>query len=605
MKEDFDLKEELKKLPDSAGVYQMFNSLNEIIYVGKAKNLKKRVSSYFRKIDNRSPKIEKMIALIHYFEYIVVDNELEALILENNLIKEYQPKFNTLLKNNEQYPFIEVTTEDFPRVLISRNTKNKNSKYFGPFASVDIVKDIVNFFKSNFSVRNCDGDIHGKKKCMYYQMHKCSAPCENLITKEEYNKDVKKIIDILNGNTKDIINIYTKKMYKYSEDLEFEQAKICKDIIDKIKYISTKQKITTASEEDADIIALKKEKDKSIIVVFFLRFGKIIEKQHFLIDNCEDLKEEDVLESFVSQYYLGTPFIPKNIYLSHEINKDMIEDALNQKTDSKISISKPLAGKNLKLVNLALKNADIIIRESLNKEINKKINNKLALKELKELLKLEKLNRIESFDISNTSGVLNVASMIVFVEGTPKKNDYRKFKLNLDGPNDIECLRETLERRFTDKKFTINPDVIFMDGGINQVNIALSVLKKHKLNIPVVGMFKDDKHRTKGLLYNNEEIIFDDKHIKSFNLVTFIQDETHRFAISYHRKLRDSDSIKSVLDNIKGIGEKKRNSLLKTYESVSKIETLSKEDLMTCPLINELDAENIVKFFKENKGEKE
>ena len=582
----FDYKEKLKTFPTTFGVYIMKDKNNSIIYVGKANNLKQRVNQYFNGQDKRT-KIIHLIKNIENIEYIVTSSELESLILENNLIKENRPKYNTLLKDGKTYPYIEITLdEEFPRIITSRNIKNNKSKYFGPFPDTNAMNSIVEILNKLFKIRTCNN--LNSKGCLYHQINTCSAPCLSKIKKEDYLKEINKCIDILNGNTKDIIKIYTSKMMEYSNNLEFEKAGECKKVLEDLKYITSKQRITSTKDINEDVIVCEKTEKDALIVVFMIRNGKIIGKENFHMQESLEEEKEVIITSFINQYYFGTSFLPKTIIVEKTLDeKENIEKYLEKIKGSKVSIIVPEKGDKKKLLELALSNAKIIINEEKNKEINKLKKQQEGINNLKEKLKLENLSRIESFDISNTSGILNVASMIVFENGKAKKSSYRKFRLKVEGSNDYECMREVLTRRFTDEELLKTmPNLILMDGGIGQITIAKEVLKKLNIDIPICGMVKDDHHNTRGLIFNDEELDIK-KTSEEFKLITNIQDETHNFAINYHRQLRSKEFMHSKLDDIKGIGDAKKKLLLKEFGSINKIKEASIEDLKKVKGISE------------------
>lgn len=587
--------ENLKNLPKTFGVYIMKDKNNNIIYVGKANNIKNRVSQYFNGSDKRL-KIENLRKEIRNIEYIVTSSELEALILENNLIKENKPKFNTLLKDDKTYPYIEITlAEEFPRILNSKSIKNNNSKYFGPFPDVKTMNSIIELLQKTYKIRVCN--TFNPKGCIYYQIKKCTAPCMSKITKEDYLENINKCISILSGNTKDIIKEYTSKMYEASENLEFEKAGEYKKHIENIKYITSKQRITSDTEENEDLIVCEKTDKNIVVVVFIIRNGKIIGKEHFyMLDSLEDSKQE-IITSFLKQYYYGNSMCPNKIILEEDIlDKELIKNYLSTINNTKIEIIIPQKGDKKKLIDLAIQNAKIIINEDIRKEQEKQKKESEGIENLKKLLNLESLERIESFDISNTSGIENVASMIVFENGKPKKNNYRKFRLEYKGPNDYECMKEVIKRRFTDETLLKTlPNVLFIDGGKGQISVVKEVLDELKIDIPICGMVKDEKHNTRGLIFNEKELSI--KPISSeFKLITNIQDETHNFAINYHRLLRNKEMTKSKLDNIKGIGDSKKKELFKVFGTIERIKEASIEELSNIKGISK----ELAKLIKDN-----
>ena len=616
----FNIQEELKKLPDKPGVYIMHDKNGAIIYVGKAVILKNRVRSYFRESANHSPKIAKMVSLVDYFEYIVTDSELEALVLENNLIKEHRPKYNTMLKDDKTYPYIKVTVADvYPRILFSREMKKDKSKYFGPYTSAGAVKDTIELINKLYKLRTCNRklpkDTNKERPCLNYHIHQCKAPCQNWISPEEYKKQVDEALEFLNGNYGKIIKELQQKMETASENLEFEEAASYRDLLNSVKQVSQKQKITDSEGEDRDVIALAREEQDVVVQVFFVRNGRLIGREHFYMTNVEEETKGQILASFVKQFYAGTPFIPKELLLQEEVEEAaVISEWLSGKRGNKVWLRFPKKGTKEKLVELAAKNAVMVLsqdRERIKREEGRTIG---AVKEISKLLGLENIIRMEAFDISNISGFENVGSMVVYEKGKPKKSDYRKFKIkSVSGPDDYSCMKEVLTRRFVHGmeesrelkeknmeeqfgSFTRFPDLLLMDGGKGQVNIALQVLEELKLNIPVCGMVKDDNHRTRGLYYNNEEIPID-KHSEGFKLITRVQDEAHRFAIEYHRSLRSKEQVHSVLDDIPGIGPVRRKALMKAFMNIGDIKEANAEELAKIPGIPQNVAEEIYSFF--------
>ncbi len=616
----FDIQEELKKLPDKPGVYIMHGKSDEIIYVGKAINLRKRVRSYFRESTVKSPKIQKMVTQITRFEYIVTDSELEALVLENNLIKEHNPKYNTMLKDDKTYPYIKVTLgEEYPRVVASREMKKDKSRYFGPYTSMAVVKDVVELINKLFGLRTCRKNLPrdcGKDRpCLQYHMKQCMAPCTGEIPKEKYKQQVQKALDFLNGDYNSELKRLKEKMTEASENLEFEEAIRYRDLYTNVKRISERQKITDSDGEDKDIIAMAKDNEDAIVQVFFVRAGKLIGREHFYMTKVSECTNAEILSDFVKQYYSGTPFIPKELLLQEEIDdKEVVESYVSMKRGGKVRISIPKKGKKEKLVELASENAALVLskdREKIKREEGRTIG---AVKEIGKWLDLPNIGRMEAFDISNTNGFENVGSMVVYEKGKPKRSDYRKFKIKtVAGPDDYACMQEVLTRRFVhgleeakelqDKdmqaefgSFTKFPDLILMDGGKGQVNIALQVLEELKLSIPVCGMVKDDNHRTRGLYYNNVEIPID-TNSEGFKLITRIQDEAHRFAIEYHRSLRGKKQVDSILDKIPGVGPARRKALMRHFKSIDEIKNASVEMLCEIPEIPLKAAEEIYAFF--------
>lgn len=620
----FDVQEELKKLPNSPGVYIMRDNADGVLYVGKAVNLHNRVRSYFRKNVGRGPAIDQMIALIDHFEYIVTDSELEALVLENNLIKEHSPKYNTLLKDDKTYPYIKVTvSEEYPRVLFSRTMKKDKSKYFGPYSSAGAVKDTIELLNKLYRLRTCNRnlpkDIGIGRPCLNHHIGQCSAPCQGKVSKEEYIKQVEGALDFLNGNYKPILNDLENRMKEASENLEFEEAARLRDLHISVKSVAQKQKITDNDGEDKDIIAMSRDKAEVVVQVFFVRDGRLIGREHYYMTNVSEEQPGAIIQEFVKQFYAGTPFLPRELMLQYEIeDAELIEKWLTEKRGARVYIKVPKAGTKEKLVELAAHNAEIILlqdREKLKREEGRTIG---AVKEIADLLGLKNISRMEAFDISNTNGFENVASMVVFEKGKPKKSDYRKFKIKtVAGPDDYSCMREALTRRFSHGieereelmqkelenefgSFSRFPDLLLMDGGRGQVNIALEVMDKLGINVPVCGMVKDDYHRTRGIYFNNIELPID-IHSEGFKLVTRIQDEAHRFAIEYHKSLRSKVQIKSVLEDIPGVGPARRKALMRTFNSLSDISEASIEDILNIPEFNMQSAEAVVAFFNEKK----
>lgn len=620
----FDIEEELKKLPAKPGVYIMHDEADTILYVGKAINLHNRVRSYFRKIHGRGPQIEKMVQQIARFEYIVTDSELEALVLENNLIKENSPKYNTLLKDDKTYPFIKVTvSEEFPRVLFSREMKKDKSRYFGPYTSAGAVKDTIELLNKLFKLRTCNRvlprDLGQERPCLNHHIGQCLAPCQGYISQEEYRKRVDQALDFLGGNYNMILKDLEKKMQDAAEDLNFEEAIRCRDLFESVKSVSQKQKITHSDGEDKDVIAMAQDEQDAVIQVFFVRGGKLIGREHYYMTNVSGLPRRDILQQFIQQFYAGTPFLPRELMLQEAVDDmEVLEQWLSSKRGSRVYLRVPQKGTKEKLVELAGQNAALILskdKEKIKREEGRTIG---AVKEIAALLHLEHISRMEAFDISNISGFENVGSMVVYEKGKPKRSDYRKFKIKtVSGPDDYACMKEVLTRRFvhgmeereelTAKKmdaeygsFTKFPDLLLMDGGKGQVNIALEVLKELQINIPVCGMVKDDNHRTRGLYYHNQEIPID-KHSEGFKLITRIQDEAHRFAIEYHRSLRSKTQVKSVLEDIPGVGEARRKALMRHFKSIDEMKNATVEQFSAIPEIPENIARGIYNFFHAEK----
>lgn len=605
MKEGFDLKEELKKLPDQPGVYLMHAKDDEIIYVGKAINLKRRVSSYFRKMNNRSPKIEKMITLIDYFEYIVTDSELEALVLENNLIKEHRPKYNTMLKDDKSYPFMKVTVqEDFPRVLFARQMKRDGAKYFGPYTSAGAVKDTIELVKKLYGIRTCNKSLPkeiGKgRPCLYHQMKQCAAPCQGYISKEEYGKRVEKLLGFLNGDYKKVIDGLEQKMKEKAAELEFEEAAEYRDMIDSVQHVTGSQRVVKTGGIDRDVIAMARKDEETVVSVFFVRDGKLLGREHFHVERSGEDSGTQIITTFIKQYYNGTPFVPNELLTEFVVEEQgLLEEWLGQRRGGRVHIITPQKGEKQKMIDLARENARVVLSRDLEKLKREEARTVGASREIAKMLGIPSADRMEAYDISNTSGYQSVASMVVFEKGRAKKNAYRKFKLRtVTGPDDYKSMEEVLTRRFTDERFDVYPDLIMMDGGRGQVNVALRVLEKLQLDIPVAGMVKDDNHRTRGLYFNNEEISFP-KNSEVFNMITRLQDEAHRFAITYHKQLRGKEQVHSILDDISGVGPARRKALMQHFKEISKVREASEEELLKVPGITPNVAAAIFQFFHE------
>ena len=621
----FQFEEELKKLPTKPGVYIMRDAHDTILYVGKAINLRNRVRSYFRENIGRGPMIDKMVTLIARFEYIVTDSELEALVLENNLIKEHSPKYNTLLKDDKTYPYIKVTLgEDFPRILFSREMKKDKSKYFGPYTSAAAVKDTIELLNKLYQLRTCHRslpkEIGNERPCLNYHIKQCLGPCQGYIDKEQYRQQIAGAMDFLNGNYAPIQKDLEAKMLTASENMEFEEAAKYRDLLNSVKQVSQKQKITDSDLEDKDVLALYQDEAEAVVQVFFIRGGKLIGREHYYMTHVSGQKKPQILEDFIKQFYAGTPFIPRELMLQYEIEDlELIEQWLTSRRGSRVYVKVPKIGTKEKLVELAAQNAKLILsqdKERLKREEGRTIG---AVKEIADLLGLDHVERMEAFDISNISGFENVGSMVVYEKGKPKKSDYRKFRIKtVSGPDDYACMREVLTRRFLhgmeegrelaeqnmDAKygsFTKFPDLLLMDGGRGQVNIALSVLEELHINIPVCGMVKDDNHRTRGLYFNNVELPIDTRS-EGFKLITRIQDEAHRFAIEYHRSLRSKDQVKSVLDDIPGVGPARRKALMRHFKSLEEIRNAEIHQLLEIPEMNPRVAEEIYGFFHGNES---
>lgn len=616
----FCIDEELKKLPAKPGVYIMHDEQDTILYVGKAVNLRNRVRSYFRENIGRGPQIDKMVSLIARFEYIVTDSELEALILENNLIKEHLPKYNTLLKDDKTYPYIKVTVgEAYPRILFVREMKKDKARYFGPYTSAGAVKDTIELLNKLYKLRTCNRslpkDIGEGRPCLNYHIGQCSAPCQNLVSREEYREQVEKALNFLNGNYQPILKELQGKMQEAAEKMEFEEAAKYRDLFNSVKSVSQKQKISDSVGEDRDIIALAEDDRDAVVQVFFVRDGRLIGREHFYMTHIEGQKKPRILQEFVKQFYAGTPFIPREIMLQYEVEEQtLIEQWLTEKKEGRVKLIVPKIGTREKLVELAAQNAALVLSKDKERIAREESRTTGAVKEIADLLGLPGIVRMEAFDISNISGFANVGSMVVFEKGKPKRSDYRKFRIqSVAGPDDYACMREVLTRRFRHGmeeqsklkeqeldnslgSFTRFPDVLMMDGGRGQVNIALSVLKELDIHIPVCGMVKDDNHRTRGLYYNNVELPIDTRS-EGFKLITRIQDEAHRFAIEYHRSLRSKSQVKSVLDEIPGVGPARRKALMRHFKSIEDVKNATVEELCGVPEIPVNVAEQIVGFF--------
>lgn len=616
----FNIEEELKKLPPNPGVYIMHDKYDAIIYVGKAVNLNRRVHSYFRTSTKKTVKIQKMVSQIDHFEYIVTDSELEALVLENNLIKEHRPKYNTMLKDDKTYPYIKVTMgEAFPRLVFSRTMKKDRSKYFGPYTSASSVKDTIELLNKLFCLRTCrkvlPRDVGKDRPCLNYHMKQCSAPCSGKITEEEYREQVEGALEFLNGHYAPILRSLEEKMSAASEEMDFEEAIRYRDLLNSVKSVAQKQKITESDQEDKDVIAMASDERDAVMQVFFVRGGKLIGREHFYMTNVSEMSKSEVMENFIKQFYAGTPYLPRTIMLQEEIEDvALIEQWLSGRKGSRVHLVVPKIGTKEKLVLLAAKNAEMVLskdKERIRREEGRTIG---AAKEIASAIGIERADRIEAFDISNISGFQNVGSMVVFEKGKSRRSDYRKFRIkSVDGPDDYACMREVLTRRFlhgleekrqykekqmdeTFGSFTKFPDLLLMDGGRGQVNIAKEVLESLHIDIPVCGMVKDDHHRTRGLYYNNEEIPIE-RNSEGFKLITRIQDEAHRFAIEYHRSLRRSEGVHSILDDIKGVGPSRRKALMRYFRSIEEIKGAEIEELEKVPEISRNQAEEIYRFF--------
>lgn len=597
----FNIEEELKKLPSKPGVYLMHDERDAIIYVGKAISLKNRVRQYFQSSRNKGVKIEQMVTHIARFEYIITDSELEALVLECNLIKKHRPKYNTMLMDDKAYPFIKVTVqEDFPRVLFARQMYKDKAKYYGPYTSAAAVKDTIDLIHKLYGIRTCNRQLpkmQGKERpCLNYHIHQCPAPCQGYISKEEYGESVKKALHFLNGNYAPILKELEEKMQQAAEEMEFEKAIEYRELLGSVKKIAQKQKITNSDMEDKDVIAMAKDREDAVVQVFFIRDGRLIGRDHFCLHIAADDKKEEILAAFVKQFYAGTPYIPREIMMQYEIGEaEVIESWLSERKGQKVHIYVPKKGEKEKLVELAQKNAKMVLdqdKERIRREEGRTIG---AMKEIAGLLNLPEISRVEAYDISNISGFQTVGSMVVFEKGKPKRSDYRKFRIRgVQGADDYASMEEMLTRRLS--HYETYPDLIMMDGGRGQVNIALKVMDAVGVHVPVCGMVKDDHHRTRGIYFNNVEIPID-RDSEGFRLVTRIQDEAHRFAIEYHRSLRSKEQVHSVLDDIKGIGPARRRALMKAFQTLDDLKAASEEELAQVEGMNSLSARQVYEFF--------
>ncbi|MBP9937717.1 MAG: excinuclease ABC subunit UvrC [Clostridium sp.] len=620
----FQIEEELKKLPGQPGVYIMHDAKDAIIYVGKAISLKNRVRQYFQSSRDKTAKIKQMVSKIARFEYIVTDSELEALVLECNLIKEHRPRYNTMLKDDKTYPYIKVTaSEEYPRILFSRQMKKDKNKYFGPFTSAGAVKDTIELIRKIYRIRACSRklpqDMGKDRPCLYYHIHQCDAPCQGYISQADYQKSVKQAIGFLNGQYEPVMKYLEEKMRTASETMEFEKAIEYRDLLDSVRKVAQKQKITSQSMEDRDIIAMAKDERDAVVQVFFVRDGKLIGREHFHMNLTGSESKAEILNSFVKQFYAGTPFVPHEIWVQEELeDAEVIASFLTARRGQKVRFVVPKMGEKERLVELAEKNAKMVLSQDKEKIKREELRTIGAMNQIGSWIGLSGIKRVEAYDISNISGFESVGSMIVYENGRPKRNDYRKFRIRtVQGPNDYASMREVLLRRFSHgleetKKmqaeggdlamgsFTRFPDLLMMDGGRGQVNIALEVLRELQLEIPVCGMVKDDNHRTRGLYYQNVEIPID-RHSEGFQLITRIQDEAHRFAIEYHRSLRGKEQVRSVLDDIKGIGPARRKSLMRTFKTIEAVREASVEELEAAPQMNRAAAEAVYIFFRDDK----
>lgn len=610
----FDIQEELKKLPGRPGVYIMHDEQDDIIYVGKAISLKNRVRQYFQSSRNKGAKIEQMVTHIVRFEYIVTDSELEALVLECNLIKEHRPKYNTMLMDDKSYPFIKVTVDEpFPRVMLARKMIKDKSKYFGPYTSAGAVKDTIELIRKLYQIRSCNRklpkDTGKERPCLNYHIHQCKAPCQGYISQEDYRRSIQEVVHFLNGNYDVILKELERKMQEAAEAMEFEKAIEYRELLASVQKIAQKQKITDTAGDDRDILAVAVEEEDAVVQVFFIRGGRLIGRDHFYLKITKDEPEREILSSFIKQFYAGTPYIPAELMLPEAVeDMELIEEWLTKRRGHRVHLRIPRKGTKEKLVELAGKNAELVLskdKERLKREEGRTIG---AVKELEKLLGLQGIVRMEAYDISNTSGFASVGSMVVYERGKPKRNDYRKFKIKgVQGADDYASMEEVLTRRFSHGLreqeegkdmggFTAFPDLILMDGGKGQVNVAQRVLDTLRLNIPVCGMVKDDNHRTRGLYYQNEEIGIE-KDSESFRLITRIQDEAHRFAITFHRQLRGKNQVHSILDDIPGVGPARRKDLMRHFENLDAIRNATVEQLKELPSMNEKSARDVYDFF--------
>ena len=610
----FDIQEELKKLPGSPGVYIMHDEKDEIIYVGKAVSLKNRVRQYFQTRRNKGFKIEQMLTQITRFEYIFTDSELEALVLECNLIKEHRPKYNTMLMDDKTYPFIKVTVDEpYPRVMLARRMQKDRAKYFGPYTSAGAVKDTIELIRKIYNIRSCSRklpkDMGKERPCLNYHIHQCMAPCQGYISEEDYKKSIQKAVHFLNGDYDLILKELEERMQEASEALEFEKAIEYRELLNSVRKIAQKQKITDTAGDDRDILAAAVEEEDAVVQVFFIRGGRLIGRDHFYLKIAKGESEAEILSSFIKQFYAGTPYIPAELMLQNEIDDlEVIEEWLSKRRGHRVHLKVPKKGTKEKLVELAKKNAALVLstdKERLKREEGRTIG---AVKDLEKLIGISGVVRMEAYDISNTNGFASVGSMVVYERGKPKRNDYRKFKIKgVQGADDYASMEEVLTRRFEHGMreqeegkelggFTAFPDLILMDGGKGQVNVALKVLERLDIHIPVCGMVKDDNHRTRGLYYQNEEILID-KDAECFRLITRIQDEAHRFAITFHRQLRGKGQVHSILDDIPGVGAARRKDLMRHFENIEAIKSATVEQLKELPSMNEKSAQDVYNFF--------
>ena len=608
----FVIEEELKKLPAKPGVYLMHDEKDEIIYVGKAISLKNRVRQYFQSSRNKGVKIEQMVTHIRRFEYIVTDSELEALVLECNLIKEYRPKYNTMLVDDKTYPFIKVTVQEpFPRIMMVRRQAKDKAKYFGPFTSSQAVKDIIDMVRKLYRLRSCGRtlprDIGKERPCLYYHIKQCDAPCQGYISSDQYRESIDEVVKFLSGHYDGILKELEEKMLEASEQMEFEKAIEYRELISSVKKISEKQKITDAGRpgEDRDVLAVAREEGDAVVQVFFIRGGRLIGRDHFYLRTDPDETKAEILASFIKQFYAGTPYIPRELLLPYELAEaDLLTEWMTKRRGHKVTFTVPKKGEKEKLCELAQKNAAMVLAKDKERLIREAGRTTGAVRELEKIIGIAGIHRMEAFDISNTNGFASVGSMVVYEDGKPKRSDYRKFRIKgVEGADDYASMREVLTRRFQhglkEKEegnefggFTVFPDLILMDGGKGQVHIAEEVLDALHIQIPVCGMVKDDRHRTRGLYYRDEELpIRTDS--EAFKLITRVQDEAHRFAIEFHRKLRAQGQVHSILDEIPGVGPKRRKDLMKHFQSLDAIRQADVEELKKLPTMNEKSAQDV------------
>lgn len=601
----FKMEEELRKLPKSPGVYIMHSKSDDVLYVGKAVNLHSRVRQYFQTGHGHggSAKIAHMVSQIAYFEYIVTGSEMEALVLECNLIKSYRPKYNTLMTDDKGYPYIRVTVEeDFPRFQYSHTMKRDRAKYFGPYTNAKAVKDILELLNKLYHLRTCNKrlpqEIGKDRPCLYYQIGQCKAPCYGYISKEDYGLQVQQAISFLNGNYKEILSRLTQEMKDYAQEMEFEKAAEVRDLIESIRHIEDKQQMSKSGGEDRDVIAYASNEKDTVVSIFFVREGKLVGREHHHMNSGNQDNPSEVMNAFVKQYYSGIPMLPKEIVVSVlPLEETILTEYFSQRRGSRVKFVVPQKGDKRKLLDLAGENAALVLQQDVERIKRQEKRTVGACQEIAKIVGIKDVFRMEAYDISNISGMLSVASMVVFEQGKPKKNAYRKFRLRtVTGPDDYASMKEVLTRRFTDEKMDVLPDVIMMDGGKGQVHVAQMVLDSLGIEIPICGMVKDDNHRTRGLYYQDKEVAFE-KGSEAMLLVTAIQDEAHRFAITYHRQLRSQNQVHSVLDEIPGVGESRRKALLKHFKNIEAIRDAQVEDLAALPEIPESVARQIYVFF--------